>query len=72
MAAKIIFEDLSREIVDVDDLVLVDTKVVSAFTANHFAQMNRLPGHYEAGIGDAAQPWSGRTSMATRGAAAFG
>ena len=39
MAAEIIFEDLSREIMIVDDLVLVDTKVASAFTGNHVVQI---------------------------------
>ena len=39
MVARIIFKDLSREIMDVDHLVLVDAKVVAAFTVNHLAQM---------------------------------
>ncbi len=39
MAAELNFEDLSRDIMIVDDLVLADTKVVAAFTITtaHFS-----------------------------------
>ncbi len=39
MAAELNFEDLSRDIMIVDDLVLADTKVVAAFTINHLARL---------------------------------
>ena len=39
MVAKPIFGDLSREIMIMDSLVLVNTRVVSAFTVNDLAQM---------------------------------